>query len=192
MQLTKTVISLLKKNDRKAQFELYRQFYGKMKGISLRYQSDEQAADDIVNRAFLKVLKSIDVYQPNRPFEAWLSRITINENIDACRKNKRIRAIVEYDSEKVSSDANLTNYEYNEAEQNLDADQLIQLINQLPDTTRQVFNLFVIDGYKHQEIAELLKITNGTSKWHLNSARKKIKVMLLKLEETEKVIQYGK
>jgi len=66
------------------------------------------------------------------------------------------------------------------------------MIGQLPSTTRQVFNLFVIDGYKHHEIADMLSITTGTSKWHLNSARKKVKVMIQKFEETEKVIQYGK
>jgi len=163
-----------------------------MKGISLRYQVDEQAAEDIVNRAFLKVLKSIESYQPNRPFGAWLSRITINENLDACRKLQRLRTIIQFDSEKIESDGNLNHFEYNEAEQNLDADQLKAMIHQLPSTTRQVFNLFVIDGYKHQEIAELLSITAGTSKWHLNSARKKIKVMIVKFEKKENVIQYGK
>jgi RNA polymerase sigma factor (sigma-70 family) len=190
--LTKETISLIMQNDRKAQYELYRQWYGKMKGISLRYQIDDQAAEDIVNRAFLKVLKSIENYQPSRPFGAWLSRITINENIDACRKSQKLRTLIQYDSDNIDSDANLNHFEYNEADQNLDADQLKAMIAQLPSTTRQVFNLFVIDGYKHQEIAELLSITDGTSKWHMNSARKKIKVMILKIEEKEKVIQYGK
>ena len=192
MRLTKEFILLITQNDRKAQYELYRHWYGKMKGISLRYQVDDQAAEAIVNRAFLKVLKSIEKYQPSRPFGAWLSRITINENIDACRKTQKLRTLIQYDSDKINSDANLNHFEYNEADKNLDADQLKALIAQLPSTTRQVFNLFVIDGYKHQEIAELLSITDGTSKWHLNNARKKIKVMILKIEQKEKVIQYGK
>lgn len=192
MQLTKEFISLLIQNDRKAQYELYSRWYGKMKGISLRYQTDQQAAEDIVNRAFLKVLKSIESYQPSRPFGAWLCRITINENIDACRKSQKLRTLIKYDSDKIESDANLNHYEYNEAEKNLDAEQLKSMIAQLPSTTRQVFNLFVIDGYKHNEIAKLLSITTGTSKWHLNSARKKVKVMIQKFEETEKIIQYGK
>lgn len=192
MRLTKEFISLITQNDRKAQYELYRHWYGKMKGISLRYQIDDQAAEDIVNRAFLKVLKSIEKYQTSKPFGAWLARITINENIDACRKSQKLRTLIQYDSNKIDSDANLNHFDYNEADKNLDADQLKAMIAQLPSTTRQVFNLFVIDGYKHQEIAELLSITDGTSKWHLNSARKKIKVMILKIEEKEKVIHYGK
>ena len=192
MQLNKEFISLLLQNDRKAQYDLYRQWYGKMKGISLRYQPDELSAEDVVNRAFLKVLRSIGSYDLTRPFGAWLSRITINENIDACRKAQKLRTIINYDSETIESDANLNHYEYNQADQNLDADQLKAMISQLPMTTRQVFNLFVIDGYKHYEIAEMLSITTGTSKWHLNSARKKVKVMIQKFEETEKVIQYGK
>lgn len=192
MQLSKEFISLLKLNDRKAQYELYRHCYGKMKGISLRYQMDDQAAEDTVNRAFLKVLKSISNYEPSRPFNAWVSRITINENIDACRRNQKLRTIIQYDSDAINSDLNLNHFEYNEAEKNLDADQLKAMIAQLPSTTRQVFNLFVIDGYKHQEISDLLGITEGTSKWHLNSARKKVIVMIQKNEEKEKVIQYGK
>ena len=100
MQLTKEFISLLKQNDRKAQYVLYNQWYGKMKGISLRYQTDELAAEDIVNRAFLKVLRSIDRYEPSRPLGAWISRITINENIDACRKSQKLRTIIQFDSEK--------------------------------------------------------------------------------------------
>lgn len=192
LKLTKENILLLKQNDRKAQFELYRLWYGKMKGISLRYQIDDQAAEAIVNSAFLKVLKSIEKYEPSRSFGAWLSRITINENIDACRKSQKLRTLIQYDSEKVTDDANLNHYEFNEAEENLNADQLRVMIAQLPNTTRQVFNLFVIDGYKHQEIADLLNITSGTSKWHLNSARKKIIVMIRKNEEQEKVIHYGK
>ena len=93
---------------------------------------------------------------------------------------------------KVDRDTNLSHFEYNQADKNLDADQLKAMIAQLPNTTRQVFNLFVMDGYKHHEIAELLSITTGTSKWHLNSARKKVKVMILKMKEIEKVIHYGK
>lgn len=192
MQITREIISLLLQNDRKAQYELYRHWYGKMKGISLRYQTDEQAAEDIVNRAFLKILKSIKSYEPGRPFGAWLTRITINENIDACRKAQRLRTIIQFDSEQVDSDANLNHFEYNEAEKSLDAEQIKAMIGQLPSTTKQVFNLFVIDGYKHHEIAEMLSITTGTSKWHLNSARKKVKVMIKKYEEQEKVIRYGK
>ena len=192
MQLSREVISLLIQNDRKAQYELYRQWYGKMKGISLRYQNDEQQSEDVVNRAFLKVLKSIESYQPSKPFDAWLARITINENIDACRKSQKLRTLIQYDSDKIDSDTNLNHFEYNEAEKNLDADQLKMMICELPSTTRQVFNLFVIDGYKHHEIADLLSITRGTSKWHLNSARKKVKIMIQQTQEKEKVIQYGK
>ena len=191
MQLTKEFIALLIENDRKAQYALYEHFYGKMKGISMRYQADELAAEDVVNRAFLKVLKSIDKYQSSRPFAAWLSRITINENIDACRKTQKLRTIIQYDSELTDDDSNINLYELNQAEKNLDAEQLILLINQLPVTTRQVFNLYVIDGYKHNEIADLLSITTGTSKWHLNSARKKMKAMIQKIEEQEKIIHYG-
>ena len=159
--------------------------------ISLRYQNDHQAAEDVVNRAYLKVLKSIMTFDTSKSFKPWMARITVNENIDACRKSQKLRSIINYDSEVVNADRNLNHFEYNEADQNLQADHLRKMISQLPETTKYVFNLYVIEGFKHKEIAEKLGLTVGTSKWHLNSARKRLKMMILKLKDTEKIIHYG-
>lgn len=191
MQVEKKHIALIKRQDRKAQFELYRMCYGYMMSISLRYQSDKASAEDVTNRAFLKVVNAIDSYNPKLDFKPWLARITVNENIDAVRKNTRMRNVIEFDSDKVTADHNLNHYEYNEAAENLEADQLRTMINQLPDTTGKVFNLYVIDGYKHYEIGEKLDITTGTSKWHLNNARKRLKAMIIEMKKKENIIRYG-
>lgn len=191
MKLTTEKILLLINLDRKAQYELYKDCFGYMMSISLRYQNDSQEAEDVVNRAFLKILKSISSYDISKSFKPWLARITVNENIDACRRTKKLRSLINYDSEMVDADCNLKNFEYNAAEQELEAEQLRKMINQLPETTKCVFNLYVVDGYKHHEIAEKLGLTTGTSKWHLNSARKRLKAMILNMKKTEKIIQYG-
>ena len=191
MNITRKQISLLINLDRKAQYELYKDCFGYMMSISLRYQNDHQAAEDVVNRAYLKILKSLSSYDVSKPFKPWMARITVNENIDACRKSKKLRTVMNFDSELVNADSNLKNFEYNEAEENLQADQLREMITQLPETTKLVFNMYVVEGYKHQEIGEQLGLTTGTSKWHLNSARKRLKAMILKMNETEKIIHYG-
>lgn len=191
MNITRKQISLLINLDRKAQYELYKDCFGYMMSISLRYQNDHQGAEDVVNRAYLKILKSLASYDVSKPFKPWMARITVNENIDACRKTKKLRTVMNFDSEIVNADSNLKNFEYNEAEENLQADQLREMVRQLPETTKLVFNMYVVEGYKHQEIGEHLGLTTGTSKWHLNSARKRLKAMILKMNETEKIIHYG-
>lgn len=191
MNITRKQISLLIKLDRKTQYEFYKECFGYMMSISLRYQNERQAAEDVVNRAYLKVLKSISTYDSSKPIKPWVARITVNENIDACRRTQKLRSVMNFDSELVNADSNLNNFEYNVAEENLQADQLREMIGQLPETTKVVFNLYVVEGYKHHEIGEKLGLTTGTSKWHLNSARKRLKEMILRMKETEKIIQYG-
>ena len=191
MNISRKQISLLINLDRKAQYELYKDCFGYMMSISLRYQNDHQAAEDVVNRAYLKILKALSTYDVTKPFKPWMARITVNENIDACRKVKKLRSVMNFDSELVEADSNLNNFEYNEAEENMQADHLREMVRQLPETTKLVFNLYVVEGFKHQEIGDQLGLTTGTSKWHLNSARKRLKVMILKLKETEKIIHYG-
>ena len=191
MRLTTEKISLLINQDRKAQYELYKDCFGYMMSISLRYQNEGEAAEDVVNRAYLKVLKSISSYDVSKSFKPWLARITVNENIDACRRKKKLRSLIQFDSETVDADCNLNNYEFNTAEQELDADHLRHMISQLPETTKCVFNLYVVDGYKHHEIAEMLSLSTGTSKWHLNSARKRLKKLIINMKNKEKRIHYG-
>ena len=175
MNIRPNVIALCIKQDRKAEYELYKQSYSFLMGICLRYAKDKDTAAEILNMGFLKILANLKQYNPQIPFGAWIRKIMINTLIDEYRKSKkekeRITYVENYYETNDYADVNeaLTRYSY---------EQIIFEINKLPLATKKVFNLFVIDGYSHKEIAELLAISEGTSKWHLNTARQKLKEQL--------------
>jgi len=151
--------------NRLAQKYLYQKYYGKMLGICMRYASHKEEANDILNRAFLKVFNSIDQYQPTGAFSGWIAKIVFNTSIDFVRSQMHYKKIMDYNVEKeVEMSAKVIDQLY--------AEDLFRLIQRLPSTSRTVFSLFVIDGYKHREIAELLEINENTSKWHLSNAKK--------------------
>ena len=110
----------------------------------------------------------------------------INHVIDEFRKNRKVQELIDYTdfSEKQIPD----NIDYNEADKAFDAEDIEDLIRSLPPVTKKVFNLFAIDGYSHKEIGEMLKISDGTSKWHLNSARKKLQEAINQKMNSQKVI----
>jgi RNA polymerase sigma factor (sigma-70 family) len=118
------------------------------------------------------------MYRHEVPFKAWLRRVMINTLINEYKKEKihysNVLYVEDYTETKQYS-------ELNEFISNIDADYIYAFINKLPPATKQVFNLYFIDDFKHSEIAALLKISEGTSKWHLNAAREKLKTMLQKL-----------
>ena len=178
MKIRKELLESCRKEDRKAQFELYRLCYSILLSVCLRYERNKEDAEFLLNKAFYKILKNLDKYSDNVPFEAWIRRITINTVIDDYRKNKK--DIVDYVEEPMQA-APAKAVDYNAAEQRFDAEELQNLINQLPPISKKVFNLYVIDGYNHKEIAEQLNMSEGTSKWHLSSARKRLKALVLKL-----------
>ena len=131
----------------------------------------------MVNQGFFKILNSLDKRNPHAPLEAWMRRIMINTVIDEFRRQRRHRETISYEYFGDS-----THYEdfvdYNEADRRLDAAEIETMVQQLPDVSRQVFNLYAIDGYSHKEISEWLGISVGTSKWHVSHARKQLKIMI--------------
>lgn len=166
------LIELCIKQDRRAEYELYKLTYSYLMSICLRYSKDKDSASESLNVGFLKILKNLQAYKPNIPFKSWIRRVMVNTLIDEYRKNKREREKISYVEEYYdSSDFS----EVNEALGRLNYQQILTQINLLPEATKKVFNLFAIDGYSHKEIAELLLISEGTSKWHLNAARQKLK-----------------
>jgi RNA polymerase sigma-70 factor (ECF subfamily) len=160
---------------RRAQYELYRLCYGILLSVCLRYEKNKEDAEFLLNKAFFKILKNLKNYQDKVPFEAWIRRITINTAIDEYRKSKRSK--IDYVEEPMPSQP-LAGMDFNEAEKKFDADELLEMVKKLPPVSQKVFNLYVIDGYGHKEIGERLEMSEGTSKWHLSSARKKLKAML--------------
>lgn len=172
MDIQPKLITLCIKQDRKAEYELYQLSYNYLMSICLRYSRDKDSASQSLNMGYLKILKNLRSYKPEIPFKAWIRRIMVNTLIDEYRKNKRQSDKVTY----VETYFDNTNYsEVNEALSKINCKQIYEHINKLPEATKKVFNLFVIDGYSHKEIAEMLDISEGTSKWHLNAARQKLK-----------------
>jgi RNA polymerase sigma-70 factor (ECF subfamily) len=160
--------------DRKAQYALYRVCFPVLMAVCSRYRRDEQEAATALNNGFLKIINHLDRFQAGEaPFEAWIRRIMINTVIDEFRREKKWRELTvftdtieqEYPDEPLSM---------NEAEQRINVQHLESLLRRLPPVTQHVFNLFALDGFSHREISELLGMSEGTSKWHVNHARTKL------------------
>ncbi|MCU0359798.1 MAG: RNA polymerase sigma factor [Bacteroidia bacterium] len=172
MEVHPKLIALCIRQDRKAEYELYRLSYSYLMSICLRYSKDRDSASESLNMGYMKILTKLKTYKPEVPFKAWMRRIMINTLIDQYRKNRRESERVKYVDHYFDSSSFS---EANEAIGRIDVQQIYELINKLPEASRNVFNLFVIDGFSHKEIAEMLDISEGTSKWHLNAARQKLK-----------------
>ena len=178
MPIEKDLLKACLQEDRRAQFELYRQCYGILMSVCIRYEKNKEDAEFMLNKVFYKILTNLDRYDQKAPFDAWIRRIAINTQIDEYRKNSRSK--LDFYEEPMDV-APLHLMDYNEAEKRFDEEELLLMIRQLPPMSQKVFNLYVVDGYNHREIGEQLNISEGTSKWHLSSSRKKLKAMLRKL-----------
>lgn len=150
-------------------------------GICLRYERNREDAEALLNMGFLKIFTNMDKYQDHVPFEAWARRIMINTIIDNFRKNKKYIEKIE-----VREDSDLdfnSRVSFNEADLHFDAEVLENMIRELPTISQKVFNMHVIDGFSHKDVAEMLGMSVGTSKWHVSNARKILKEKLIKQKE---------
>ena len=162
-----------KARNRLAQKYLYQKYFGRLFGIAMRYTRGRDEAEDVLNAGFLKIFDKIDTYDGRGAFAGWMSRIVTYTAIDHARSQKTYRETMDLNTER---DQPITS----SALENLLAEDIYRLIQQLPDTPRAVFSMYVIDGFKHAEIAEKLEISAGTSKWYLNQARKELQQMVKK------------
>jgi RNA polymerase sigma-70 factor, ECF subfamily len=170
------LIKLAIEQNRSAQQKLYSKFAPKMLGVCRQYIKDVQQAEDVMITAFMKVFVSLQNYENKGSFEGWIRRIMVNESISFLRANKKATFI---------DDENFTDEVFNETEQNFSVAEIQFLIDTLPDGYKMVFNLYAIEGYKHQEIAKMLNINEGTSKSQLSHARKMLQAQILKLKHSE-------
>ncbi|HLS29910.1 MAG TPA: sigma-70 family RNA polymerase sigma factor [Flavobacteriaceae bacterium] len=177
----KKIIKGCKKGDLKAQEELYRLFAPKLFGVSLKYSRNYHEAEDNLQEAFLVIFEKIHQYKNKGSFEGWLKRITMNTALQTYRKQSVFR-IVDEESIKEAQEVTLR-------EEEVSLDFLLKIIQELPDRYRMVFNLYVLDGYSHKEIADFLNISEGTSKSNLARARQNLK---RKLEESQTLIRFVK
>lgn len=156
---------------RLAQKYLYQRYYGRMLGIPMRYTKHREEAIEVLNQAFLKVFTNIDKYKPIGALSGWIATIVLRASIDYVRKHTKYKQVMDYNSEKEVGF-------YSQVLDELAVEDLYKTIQKLPKATQSVFSLHAIDGYKHREIAELLGISVGTSKWHLSEAKKQLRVLL--------------
>lgn len=172
MIATSTIESLRSKNPiaQKNIFEHYGSFLYR---VAYRYVRDRMTAEDLVVDSFLKIFEGAANFRFDnlRSFEAWMKRIVINESLMLLRKQANFNLMPESEAIEVPVDDNILD--------SISSDEIHQLIAELPDGYRTVFNLFAIEGYSHKEIAEQLNINEGTSKSQLNHARKLLQKKIL-------------
>ena len=174
----KALVEQCREQNRHAQKLLFDKYFSKMMAICLRYLKSEEDALEALNNAFLKVFTKINQYKSEGSLESWIKRIVINSSIDFVRGNKLYRANFIQTSEfhlygEPEVEAALTDEKFNAFD--FSKEEIFEMVEELPPATRVVFNLYVVDEFSHQQISENLKISEGTSKWHLSNARKILK-----------------
>lgn len=159
------LIKQCQKKSHKAFDELYKTYSAVIFGICLRYTKDRTEAEDLLQECFIKILNKIDDYKFQGSFEGWLKRLTVNTAINYIKAKKKFSfdEINDINIEFSNDDINII--------ESMEAEEIINLINQLPVGYRTVFNMYVIEGYKHSEIAEILGISDITSRTQLKKAR---------------------
>jgi len=173
------IIEGCKRQNPQSQEALYRGCYTGMMKLCIRYARDLDEAAAIYNEAMLKVFNTLHQFEGRGDFMGWVRRIMVNTCIDHCRRQAKFThwPIDQVEDDNISLNPDI--YE------RLSANDVINLLTELPRNTALVFNLFVLDGYKHEEIGQLLGISTGTSKWHLNEARRLLKSKLENLLKKE-------
>ena len=165
------IISKCKAGSLKYQELLYKQFYGYAMGVSLRYSLNRDDALEVVNDGFIKIFKSIENYNSDRPFKAWLRTIMVNTAIDRRRKDLKFQVNTDLENAApLSSNDNVI--------ANLNAQDILKLMRVLPPIQTTIFNLYEIDGYNHDEIAEMLAIPASSSRVYLSRAKEKLRNLL--------------
>jgi len=176
----KPILSECIAGNQKALAELYRQFAPKMFGVCLRYARDEAEAEDNLQDGFVKVFANLNAFRHDGSLEGWIRRIMVNVSLEKIRKQHllfSVEDVSKYDSVNFSDDVIAK----------ISADELIKIIQELPPRYRLVFNLYVIEGLSHQEIAQEMSITIGTSKSNLARARDILKKKVLENNNEVKI-----
>ena len=165
-----------KRQNRDAQHALYTFFSGKMYALCCRYIKDKMEAEDVLVMAFTKIFERIDQYKNEGSFEGWIRRVMVNESLSYLRKSKNM--YLEMDIAAADREP-----DYSRAESDLEAADLLKMIGDLPTGYRVVFNLYAVDGFSHQEIAEQLGISENTSKSQLSRARALLQKRLVQADQ---------
>ena len=176
-QEEKQLIMLAVENNRQAQQQIYAKFSSKMLSVCRQYIKDIHHAEDVMITGFMKVFTNLKNFEHKGSFEGWIRRIMIYECIDFIRAKKN--HIVHQNNEDFIVSEKESSYEM----EDFAIDDIQYLIDNLPDGYKMVFNLYAIEGFKHHEIATMLKISEGTSKSQLSHARKLLQHQLFELKK---------
>lgn len=183
----KEIIEGCRRNERVFQEHLYKNYYNMFLKVCARYARDMEDAEQLMQDGFLKIFSHIGDFGFKGSFEGWMRRIIVNTCLDYL-KSKYLK-----NSMQLRFGPEITENEVfsvrNDALDNLRLKEILDLIQQLPPMSRVVFNLFVFEGYAHKEIARMLDMSEGTSQWHVNNARKLLKAQL-KNEKSKKLKPY--
>lgn len=166
-----------------AQKKFYDLFANKMMGVCLRYTNNYEEAQDVLQDAFIKIFNKLPDFESKGSLEGWVRRIMVNTALDAYRKSKKHQKDVDVDSVSFLLDSNDYTIE------SMNADDLLSIIKTIPEGYRVVFNLFAIEGYSHKEIADMLGVTESTSKSQYSRAKKMLRKILIDrniVEESER------
>ncbi|MBI1307634.1 MAG: sigma-70 family RNA polymerase sigma factor [Bacteroidetes bacterium] len=181
--IDKEIIEQCLKREERGYNRLYREMFSFLINICMRYKNNYDEAGAATNEIFLKIVNGLSDFDINRPIYPWAKTIAIRFLIDEFRTNKPHR------ENQIDAGETLVNAVGSESrtDENLGVKDLIKMIRQLPETMAEVFNLFAIDGYQHKEIAEMLGISEGTSRWYLSKAREILKQRIYHEEKTTTV-----
>lgn len=165
------------KGERKAQREIYDRFSSKMLGVCRRYVRSQYDAEEVLSNGFIKVFNNLKYYRSEGSFEGWIRKIMVREALNFLRREKAFFEETEENTLEILAPV--------EEQRELEVQDLLRLIDELPTGYRTVFNLFAIEGYNHAEIAYELGISEGTSKSQLSKARKMLQVRMNEIEYAE-------
>ena len=171
-----TIIRMAIDQNRFAQQQIFSSYSSKMLSVCRQYIKDLHLAEDVMITAFMKVFTNLKNFEHKGSFEGWIRRIMINECISFIRVQKQVKFI---------EDETFFEERHNDIESKFSMEDIQFLIDSLPDGYKMIFNLYAIEGYKHQEIAEMLGINEGTSKSQLSHARKMLQNQINKLKNYE-------
>lgn len=166
------LVERCRENDREAQFKLYEMYYKAMYNTALRIVNDTTEAEDVMQESFLDAFRKIDSYREEASFGSWLKRIVVNKSLDAIRKSKEMKSIDEYDTENIPDD-------HNDDEDYLEilsykVEKIRQTIHLLPDSYRVILSLYLLEGYDHEEISQVLDISYSLSRTRFLRAKRKL------------------
>jgi RNA polymerase sigma factor (sigma-70 family) len=184
-----SLIPKLLTHDLYAQHELYKRYYGLFISMCMRYTHTQQDAEEILQDGFLKIFRNIDQFKNEGSFEGWMKRIIVHTAVDYTRskqakKQLKVVYVKETIGEQAAAMDSYTDTVNNLAETKWELEVLTKMLNQLSNQQRNVFNLFVIEGFGHKEIAEMLDISERSSQLYVQQARQKLSVMLVQYGQT--------